>query len=89
MSSDFQHMVKMQQLEDFKRKLNSLLTSYNEVQKQFNDLCEELDNSPVNEEYLQEVSAHLTIYLSEMDLADKKIKEIAGIVERLKGEISN
>jgi Mg2+ and Co2+ transporter CorA len=89
MSSDFQHIVKMQQLEDFKRNLNSLLTSYNEVQKQFIDLCEELDNSPVNEEYLQEVSAHLTIYLSEMDLADKKIKEISAIIERIKSEISN
>jgi len=89
MSSDFQHIVKMQQLEDFKRNLNSLLTSYNEVQKQFNDLCEELDNYPVNEEYLQEVSAHLTVYLSEMDLVDKKIKEISAIIERIKGEISN
>ena len=89
MSSDFQHIVKMQQLEDFKRNLNSLLTSYNEVQKQFIDLCEELDNSPVNEEYLQEVSAHLTVYLSEMDLVDKKIKEISAIIERIKGEISN
>jgi CHASE3 domain sensor protein len=79
----------MQQLEDFKRNLNSLLTSYNEVQKQFNDLCEELDNYPVNEEYLQEVSAHLTVYLSEMDLVDKKIKEISAIIERIKGEISN
>ena len=89
MSSDFQHIVKMQQLEDFKRNLNSLLTSYNEVQKQFNDLCEELDNYPVNEECLQEVSAHLTVYLSEMDLVDKKIKEISAIIERIKGEISN
>jgi archaellum component FlaC len=79
----------MQQLEDFKRNLNSLLTSYNEVQKQFNDLCEELDNYPVNEECLQEVSAHLTVYLSEMDLVDKKIKEISAIIERIKGEISN
>jgi hypothetical protein len=88
-SGNFEEAARIHMMIDFKKKMNYLRKSYKESKKQFDDLCEELDNSPVNEQYLREITTHLTVHLSEMDIIEQKIKEINEIVEHLKMEISN
>jgi hypothetical protein len=86
---NFQETATIILFEDYKKKLNQLKKSYNKLQKEFNDLCDDLDHSPLNEDYIQEVTTHLTIYLSELDVIDKKIKEISSILKNIKIQLSN
>lgn len=85
----FEYTAKLYQFEEFKKKLIKLKQDYKNIQKKFNDLCDELDCLPLNEAFIEEISANLTIYLSEMDLIDENIKQISQIIDKIKLEISN
>jgi hypothetical protein len=88
-SKNFEDTTRIVILNDFKRRLKYLRDSYAQVQRQFNELCDELDAKSINEEYLHEITTHLTVHLSEMDLIAKKINEISEIIENIKLEMSN
>jgi hypothetical protein len=85
----FEHMARMYLIESFKSRLGEFKKKYDDIQEKFNTLCDELDRNVINESYLQEVSTHMTIYLSEMDLLDLKMQEISEIIERITSELSN
>lgn len=74
---------------EFKKKMNQLKKSYAEVQKQIKSLYKELDIKPINNDYAEKISMHLTVYLSELDIIEKKIKEISELINNIKGEILN
>jgi len=81
--------AKMLVLEDFKKKFNILRIEYKNVEKQFNELCDILDKTPLNEEYINDVVPHLTIYLTQLEIIEKDIKVISDIIENLRIELSN
>jgi len=85
----FEHMARINNLETLKKRVIELKQRYDEIQSKFNALCDKLDIIAINESYLKEVSTHLTIYLSEMDLIEKKIKDITEIIQQITEEISN
>jgi len=81
--------AKMLVLEDFKKKFNILKIEYKNVEKQFNELCDILDKTPLNEEYINNIVPHLTIYLTQLEIIEKDIKVISDIIENLRIELSN
>jgi len=81
--------AKMLVLEDFKKKFNILRIEYKNVEKQFNELCDILDKTPLNEEYINNIVPHLTIYLTQLEIIEKDIKVISDIIENLRIELSN
>jgi thermostable 8-oxoguanine DNA glycosylase len=85
----YEDQARLQQFIGFKKILNELRQRYIEIEKQFDDLCEELDCQPINEQIIYEISNHLTLYLSEMDLIKLKIQDISQIIEKIKSELSN
>jgi ABC-type phosphate transport system auxiliary subunit len=87
--NSFEQQGRLIMLQGFKKKLKDLKKKHSLINKQFNALCDELDKQPLNEEYLQNITSHLTVYLSELDIIDKKIKEISEIIQRIITEISN
>jgi len=88
-ANSFEQEARLVRLEGFKANLKKLRIKYREVNDQFNNLCDELDNQVLNEQHLVEITNNLTIYLAEMDLIEKKIKEISEIMETLRIELSN
>ena len=87
--NSFEQQARLIRLEGFKHNIKKLRNRYNEVNEQFNDLCDDLDNRVITGEYLIKVTNNLTIYLAEMDSLDIKIKEISNIIENLIIELSN
>ena len=88
-TSSFEQQAKLIQVEEFIKYLRQLKDNYAQLQKYFDNLCDELDCQPINENYINQISFNLTIYISEMDLINKKIKEISDIIKKIKIEISN
>jgi|ADurb_Gly_01_Slu_FD_contig_31_1514962_length_477_multi_2_in_0_out_0_2 uncharacterized protein YdcH (DUF465 family) len=87
----FQHQTQLIMLEGFREKLKKLKTEYKKAQKKFDTLCNQLDDQleHAKPQFIFEACSHLTMYLAEMDLIDKKIKEIAEIIDNLTLELSN
>jgi len=88
-TSSFEQQAKLIQVEEFIKYLRQLKDNYAQLQKHFDNLCDELDHQPINENYINQISFNLTIYISEMDLINIKIKEISDIIKKIKIEISN
>jgi Mg2+ and Co2+ transporter CorA len=87
--NSFEQQARLIALEGFKAKVQRLKKQHSQVTKQFSALCNELDRQPLNEEYLQQITTHLTIHLSELDIIAKKIKEISEAMTIIITEISN
>ena len=87
--NSFEQQAKLIQLESFKANLKKLRNDYKKVQKLFDDLCDDLDNRPINEQYLQDVSTKLTMCLAEMDIIEIHIKSIGELIKALTIELSN
>lgn len=88
-AKSFKNQAEINVLNIFKSRLKNLKNNYKQTEKQFNNLCKELDVQPLNEEHISEISTHLTIYLAEMDIIDENIKNISDVIERIRLELSN
>jgi len=89
MIKNFKETAKLYQLEELRSRIKVLNNNYIKLQKEFNDICDQLDNCMLNEQNVQEITTHLTIHLASMDIIDKKIKEISEIINNIKIEFSN
>lgn len=90
-SSNFEQQTGIILLEGLRKKLKTLKTEYNKLNKKFNTLCNQLDvqlesNNP---QFLNEVCSYLSMHLSELEIISKKIKDISNIIDTLIIEISN
>lgn len=88
-NKNFEEQTKTYLIDDFRKKLNEHRKNYNKVQKQFRGLCKELDVQPLNEECVNEIAVHLTVHLSQLDMLDKKIKDIAEIIDDIESDLLN
>jgi len=88
-SKTFEDTVRFVILDDFKKRLKTLKKEYESVQRQLKDLCDELDSECLNESFINEIIAHMSVHLSELDVIERKIKEISQIIDNIRTEISN
>ncbi len=89
--SSFEQQAGIIMLEGLRKKLKALKAEYAKVNKKFNTLCNQLDDQLEcgNPHFINEVCSHLTVHLAELDIIDKKVKEISEIMDNLIIEISN
>jgi septal ring factor EnvC (AmiA/AmiB activator) len=88
-SKDFEYTAKMHQFYEFKKKLTELKQEYQKINKQFSDICDELDRQPLNETHIQQISINLTVYISMMNIIEQDIKEISQTIQILNSELFN
>ena len=88
-AAGFEQSARLIALQGFKAKVKKLRKDHKDITKKFDVLCDELDTVALNESYLLDVTSQLTIYLSELNLIEQKIKEISDTISHILLEISN
>lgn len=88
-NAGFVHTAKLYALEGFKNRLKRLKKEYKEAAKEFNKLCDELERAAVDKDKLDELTFHLTAHLAELDILDRKIKELSQTIKDITVEFSN
>lgn len=88
-NSGFVQTAKLYALEGFKNRLKTLRKEYKEAEKEFNKLCDELERASVDKDRLDELTFHLTIHLAELDVLDRRIKEVAETIKTITIQFSN
>ena len=88
-NSGFVQTAKLYALEGFKNRLKTLRKEYKEAEKEFNKLCNELERATVDKDRLDELTFHLTAHLAELDVLDRRIKEVSETIKMITLEFSN
>lgn len=88
-NTGFGQTARLYALEGFKSYLKRLKKEYKEAEKEFNKLCNELERAAVDKDKLDELTFHLTAHLAELDILDRKIKELTQTIQTITTEFSN
>ena len=86
---NFEESARLYVLKDFKDRLKQLREDYRYVENKINNLCDNLDNTSLNEDLIKDATVHLSIHFTELDIIRKKIKEISEIIDILTTEFTN
>lgn len=74
-------------LEDFFTNINHLKKLYSNYEKEFSTLCDRLDSNNLNENESNYVIKNLYIISEEINILQRKIKEMTEIVTKIKSDI--
>lgn len=88
-NTGFAQTAKLYALEGFKDRLKRLKKEYKEAEKEFNNLCDELERAANDNYKLDELTFHLTAHLAELDILDRTIKELSQTIKNITTEFSN